>query len=64
MGNCYLLNKKSYQINIKEMKRVLIDFFNLCFPPDNENELPRNYELILFYAILFILIILGFFLLR
>ncbi len=46
------------------IKKLLIEFFNLCFPPDNESQKPKTYELILFYTFLFFVIIIGFTLLR
>lgn len=46
------------------IKKILIDFFNLFFPPDNENQQPKKYELILFYTIIPVLLIIGFILLR
>lgn len=46
------------------IKNLLIDFFNLCFPPDNESQKPKTYELILFYSFLLFAIIIGFTLLR
>lgn len=45
-------------------KKLLVEFFNLCFPPENDREQPKNYELIIFYSFLLIVVIIGFTLLR
>jgi len=36
------------------MKKILIALFNLIYPPDNEDDSPKLYELIVFYSIVFI----------
>lgn len=41
------------------LKKILIDFFNLCFPPDNESQEPKNYELVIFYSVVILLLIVG-----
>jgi hypothetical protein len=37
---------------MKTIKYLLVSFFNVCFPPNNENDIPKTYELVFFYIVM------------